>query len=176
MGTGNIGMKIASYLKKLGMTIHGLKNHKMENVENSGLIDEYYYPDNLNGFLASCDYICNILPSTPATTGLLSGNRLEVCAFRKPAFINVGRGDVIDEDSLIHALNAGWISKAFLDVVPIEPLPHSSKLWEMENVVITPHASGPYFTDTLASVFLENLKLYLDEKPLNFQIDFGVEY
>nr|XP_002130283.1 uncharacterized protein LOC100178832 [Ciona intestinalis] len=166
LGAGNIGTKIAELLKAVGMRVIGFKNHQVD--RDDGLFDEFYYPDNLDMFLSSCDFICNILPSTPNTIGLLSGKRLEICEPRKPAFINVGRGNIIDEKSLIQALTNGWISKAFLDVLHEEPLLPSSKLWEMDNVVITPHVSGPFVKGQLTLMFKENLKLYIQE--LKFQV------
>ncbi|XP_078485340.1 uncharacterized protein in proB 3'region-like [Ciona intestinalis] len=169
LGTGNIGSKIAELLKAVGMRVIGFKNRKV--IRNDGPFNKLYYPENLDEFLASCDFICNILPSTPSTLGLLSEKRLKVCKSRKPAFINVGRGSILDEESLIQALTNGWISKAFLDVLPEEPLPPSSKLWEMNNVVITPHVSGPLFKGQTTSVFKENLELYAQGKPLNFQVN-----
>ena len=77
---------------------------------------------------------------------LLSGDVLKACSKeyggKGPIFMNVGRGDVISEASLLAALDDGWISGAILDVFEIEPLPKESRLWEMSNVVISPHVSG----------------------------------
>ena len=82
--------------------------------------------------------------------------------------INIGRGDVINEKDLIKALKKGWIAGAGLDVFETEPLPDSSPLWEMDNVILTPHVSGftPYYDDRAVDLFITNLHRYLDGDPL----------
>lgn len=84
--------------------------------------------------LSSVDYIVNVLPHTSETAGMLSGDVLKICAEKRPVFINVGRGSIIDEASLLQALEKGWISAAILDVFPVEPLPTSSALWDHPKV------------------------------------------
>ena len=80
-----------------------------------------------------------------------SGNIFNICKDRQSFFINVGRGDVIDEKSLVFALKEGWISGAVLDVVETEPLPQDSELWDMPGVTITPHCSAISFSSQASS-------------------------
>lgn len=143
LGLGDIGKCIAKYCKALGMTTWAMGRTARQEIPS--YIDEYRTTADLTELLKSCDYICNILPSTPDTKNLLSGNVLQVCNARQSCFINIGRGDVIDEASLVNALKTGWISGAILDVFEKEPLPKDSELWDMPGVTITPHCSGPSF-------------------------------
>ena len=145
LGLGDIGQEIAKACKALGMTVWGIG--RREKSDRQATVDHYTTLSRLPEVLQSCDYVCNILPSTPATKYLLSGNVLESGKDKRPVFINIGRGDVIDEKSLIHALNEGWISGAILDVFEVEPLPKESPLWKMPQVVITPHMAALSFPE-----------------------------
>ena len=148
LGLGDIGQNLAKTCKALSMTVWGVgRTDKSDRLE---FVDHYTTLSGLPEVLQSCDYVCNILPSTPATKYLLSGNVLESGKDKHPVFINVGRGDVIDEKSLIHALNEGWISGAILDVFEVEPLPKESALWKMPQVVITPHVAGVFCTEEVS--------------------------
>ena len=105
-------------------------------------VDESFGVENLSECLKQCDYLCNVLPSTPSTKGMLSGSVLESCKERKTVLINVGRGDVIRDEEILQALNNEWISGAILDVFEKEPLPKDSALWTHPNITITPHVAG----------------------------------
>ena len=87
--------------------------------------------------------------------------------------LNVSRGKIVDEEVLVRALEEKWIEGAALDVFVEEPLPLKSKLWQMENVVITPHVAGitGHFAEDVTDVFCENLRHYLNNEPLNFVVD-----
>lgn len=105
-------------------------------------VDRYIRMDGLTELLQSSDYVVNVLPSTPGSVGLLSGEVLRSCSAeaggKRATFVNVGRGDVISEESLLRALREGWISGALLDVFAVEPLPKSSELWDLPGVVVSP--------------------------------------
>ena len=137
LGLGDIGKEIARVCKALGMTVWAVGRRQRQ--EKPPNVDQYRTLEFLPEVLQSCDYFCNVLPSTSVTYHLLSGNALECCSEKKPVFINIGRGDVIDETSLVNALQKGWISGAILDVFEKEPLPKDSPLWDMPQVTITPH-------------------------------------
>ncbi|KAJ8951894.1 hypothetical protein NQ318_019872 [Aromia moschata] len=131
-------------------------------------ISRYFNKDGLIVFLQSCDYIVNILPSTMETRGLLNGNVLENCKGRGVVFINVGRGSIISEETLVKAVNEEWLSGAILDVFEREPLREESPLWKMPNVSI-------HFSSCLRSVskakdiaeqFKENLQLFQQNLPI----------
>lgn len=155
LGLGDIGQSVAKGCKALGMTVWGVG--RKEKSDRQDFVDHYTTLSRLPEVLQSCDYVCNILPSTPATKYLLSGNVLKSGKGNCPVFINLGRGDVIDEKSLVHALNEGWISGAILDVFEVEPLPKESALWKMPQVVITPHVAAISFPEDVSS----NLKILM---------------
>lgn len=145
LGLGDIGEYIAKMCKALGMTVWGVG--RREKSDRQDTVDHYTTISRLPEVLQSCDYVCNLLPSTPATKYLLSGRVLESGKDKRPVFINVGRGNVIDEKSLIYALDQGWISGAILDVCEVEPLPKESPFWKMPQVIITPHIAAISFPE-----------------------------
>jgi len=118
-----------------------------------------------------CSDNCQFLRHIGIFLFFLPGDRLQACSAKKPGFINVGRGDIIDELSLINALNQGWISSAFLDVFETEPLPSTSPLWTMENVTITPHVSGVTMPGDASKAFCRNLGRYIKGQPLLYNFD-----
>ena len=148
LGLGDIGRTVAKACKALNMTVWGVV--RSEKREKESFVDHYMTVSQLSEALRSCDYVCNVLPSTPATKHLLSGSILESGKDKKPVFINIGRGDVISESSLVNALNRGWLSGAILDVFEVEPLPKESELWRMSQVVITPHIAALTFSSEVS--------------------------
>ncbi|XP_076366480.1 glyoxylate/hydroxypyruvate reductase A-like isoform X2 [Tachypleus tridentatus] len=145
-GAGNLGSTVAKFLKQRGATVLGL----VRSTPKTGKSDFDKLVIDFSEILPDCDYICNLLPSTPHTKGLLNGEVLKMCQ-KKPFFINVGRGDVISEEDLIHALNQGWILGGTLDVFIEEPLPTSSPLWNRPEV---------------AKFFFENYQRFMTGKEL----------
>ncbi|XP_031565222.1 uncharacterized protein LOC116300485 isoform X2 [Actinia tenebrosa] len=174
LGFGDIGKEVAKYCKALGMTIWAMG--RTPRTELPPNVDNFRTQSGLKEVLESSDYICNILPSTPTTKNLLSGDVLEVCKCRQSVFINVGRGDVISEEGLLRALKNGWIAGAVLDVFEVEPLPKSSELWDMPGVTITPHCAAISFAEEVAEVFAKNYKLFEQGKPLNYLVDVSRGY
>ncbi|XP_076366465.1 uncharacterized protein LOC143255140 isoform X4 [Tachypleus tridentatus] len=152
---------VAKFLKQRGATVLGLVRsaHKTGKPEFDKLVTDF------SEILPYCDYICNLLPSTPHTKGLLNGEVLKMCQ-KKPFFINVGRGDVISEEDLIHALNQGWILGAALDVFIEEPLPTSSPLWNRPEIIITPHVGSLSKAEGVAKFFFENYQRFMTGKEL----------
>ena len=148
LGLGDVGQTVAKACKALGMTVWGVGRRELSNTP--AFVDHYKTLSSLREVLQSCDYVCNILPSTPATKYLLSGSVLESGKDNQPVFINVGRGDIIDENSLVNALNQGWISGAILDVFEVEPLPKESPFWKLPQVIITPHMAGLSFPEQVS--------------------------
>ena len=131
--------------------------------------------DDADAVVRRSDVLLAALPSTPATRGLLDGGRLERCE-RRPLFLNVGRGDVVSEASVLAALNAGKIREAVLDVFVDEPLPASSPLWAHDGVRITPHVAALSTPRDVASVFAENLDRFLGGRELLYGVDWAKGY
>jgi D-2-hydroxyacid dehydrogenase (NADP+) len=114
---------------------------------------------------------------TPETRGMIGERELK--AMKKSAYIiNVARGPIIQEKALIKALEEGWIAGAGLDVFEEEPLPEDSPLWDMDNVIITPHHAGTStrHLDRVVELFAENLRRYQDGDDLINVVDKRMAY
>lgn len=120
----------------------------------------FHGKDQLNTFLADLDLLVITLPLTPATRNMLSKEQFDILSKKKTFVSNVGRGAVINTDDLIAALDAKQIRGAALDVTEPEPLDESSKLWDYNNVVITPHCAGNsnHFNERTFKILRHNLE------------------
>lgn len=162
VGMGPIGLEIARLGAALGMHVEG--------VRRSPRGDEpcpTFPMDELDAVLARSRWIACALPLTDDTRGLFDARRFALM----PAgsrFMNVGRGELVDEDALVAALASGHLAGAGLDVFATEPLPAASPLWTMENVIVTPHNSGTSTSTAgrATAIFLENLGHWVDGEPL----------
>jgi phosphoglycerate dehydrogenase-like enzyme len=120
--------------------------------------------------LRDADFVVVLVPLTPETTGLVGADAL--AAMKSTAWlVNIARGAVVNETALAEALEQRRIAGAVLDVFATEPLPPHHPLWRMDNVVITPHISGPSTPEEIAPVFNDNLARYLAGKPLRHVVD-----
>ena len=175
-GIGDIGSTIARSLKYgFGAeNIVGLsRTSKADDPEYLELYNKLYTVSELDDLLEneSLDYIICVLPHTTETKYLLNCERLNKCKKSKPWLINVGRGSLISTDELLNALDFGILNGAVLDVFESEPLDPNNKLWNKENVIITPHVSGLTFTQDLVDVFVHNLDRYLKDEELDYLVD-----
>jgi glyoxylate/hydroxypyruvate reductase A len=123
--------------------------------------------DELPWLLSQADFLVSTVPLTPSSRGFIGAAELALLP-TGAVVINVSRGPIFDEDALIAALASGHIGGASLDVFRTEPLPADSPLWEMPNVMVTPHASGTHdhVSDYTTDLFLENLGRYVAGRPL----------
>ncbi|XP_044742843.1 glyoxylate/hydroxypyruvate reductase A-like [Chrysoperla carnea] len=174
LGLGQISSLVAQNLNLLGGNLICLGRSNRNSFPS--FINKYYTTENLNEFLSNCDYVINVLPSTKETIGLLNNDVLKHCAKRSAVFINIGRGSIIAENDLINALNNKWISGAILDVFELEPLPKESPLWDMPQVLITPHVSGTSRAKDIAEQFAKNYELYCSESKIPTTVDFSTGY
>lgn len=171
IGTGSIGQHIAHTAKHFGMTVLGISRSGRE----AAGFDHTYQLPALNNVLSRADVVVSVLPSTPQTRGLFDAQRIN--HFKPGAiFFNVGRGDAVDEGALIQALRHGNVGAAVLDVFTTEPLPTASPLWDMPNVVITPHNSGYSFPEQIVTRFSRNYLRYIEGKPMEGMVDFNLGY
>ena len=172
-GLGGIGQQVAKRCKALGMTVLGVKR-QVSDVEN---VDEVHALADLDQIIGRADHIVLTLPGTAQTERLLDAHLLGLA---KPGVtvVNVGRGTVIDQDALIDALRSGQVGFAALDVFEHEPLEAGSPLWDLENVLISPHSGGldSKEDERICDIFCENLKLYLAGRPLNNVVDPNLGY
>ncbi|XP_064472004.1 glyoxylate/hydroxypyruvate reductase A-like isoform X2 [Ornithodoros turicata] len=174
LGAGVIGNEVATTLRQFGSNVYGLARRRRNVAEMSHSSFQHIF-DSLHDLLKECDYIINVLPSTPETTGMLNGDVLEQCV-KKPVFINIGRGTIINEESLINALRNKWISGAILDVHTVEPLPRESLLWTAPNVIITPHISGPSRSHEIVKSFMINFEHFMKNEELEHVFSFKTGY
>ncbi|XP_046547029.1 glyoxylate/hydroxypyruvate reductase A-like [Haliotis rubra] len=176
LGLGCIGREAARTCKFFGMKVWGMTRTEVKEDKKSPYVDEYRTESSLHEILSECDYIVSILPSTEQTRGLLSGDAFSYCKNKKTTFINVGRGDVTDEESILKALRNKWLQYAALDVHNPEPLPASSPLWSEPGVIITPHISGglilyPGYQEDRAELFVKQYRRYVNNEPLEYVVD-----
>lgn len=170
VGIGNIGREVAVRARAFGMRLAGVKRTVREDDEAWDYADELYTNEELHGALGEADYVVATLPGTPETHHLLDD---EAIRSTKPGayFVNIGRGSVVDEAALVSALRQEHLSGAALDVFETEPLPEESPLWELENVIISPHSTDmvpELVNERQTELFCENLRRYLKgEKLLN---------
>ena len=159
VGLGRIGERIGEIAKAFDMEVSGVvRNLDKKRKTNFKL----FSIKDLGNAIKDADFIVNCLPGTEHTKGIFNKKILD--KFKKSAyFINIGRGTSVVEADLIKALEKKKIAGAGLDVFETEPLPPDSKLWNLENVIITPHYSGwtPKYTDRVIEIFCQNLKPYL---------------
>ncbi|RLN72763.1 hypothetical protein BBJ28_00006292 [Nothophytophthora sp. Chile5] len=176
LGLGEIGQEIGRTLKASGFQVVGFKRRLSEEDKKALAPSADRVSTELSDVLAQSDYLVNVLPSTDATRHLLTETNLQVCSKKKPVFINVGRGDVISESTILNALDKELFSKAVLDVFEQEPLPQESALWSHPKVIVTPHISGSVFPEDVADVFVKNLNRRLEGQPLMYQMDWSNGY
>jgi phosphoglycerate dehydrogenase-like enzyme len=170
IGLGGIGRRIAQLGRAFGMRVLGLR--RSASATSDPDVDELYPPQRLRDLLGASDYVVLAVPLTPETERMIGEH--ELLAMRPTAYlVNVSRGRVIDEQALIRALQSGWIAGAGLDVTVEEPLPKDSPLWDMPNVILTPHMSGltDQYSARLTAIFTENLRRYRAGKPLLHIVD-----
>ncbi len=166
VGLGDIGRSIARVARALGMRVLGVTRSGRPVRE----AERVYRVAHLARALAEADFVVVLLPLTPATAGLVG---VDALAAMKPTawLLSIGRGAVVDEAALLAALTQRHIAGAVLDVFASEPLPPHHPLWRLDNVVITPHISGPSTPEEIAPVFNDNLVRYLAGRPLRHVVD-----
>jgi phosphoglycerate dehydrogenase-like enzyme len=170
VGVGSIGGEVAKRAAALGMRVMAVREHPEK--ESPQGVEQVFGPHQLDEFLGQPDYVVLAAPVTPSTTSLMNAARL---ARMKPeaCLINVSRGPLVDEAALADALRQRRLGGAALDVFLKEPLPPDSPLWEVENLLITPHTAA--LTDQLwprhYALIRENLRRYLAHEPLLAMVD-----
>jgi phosphoglycerate dehydrogenase-like enzyme len=169
VGVGSIGRAIGSRCLDLGMLVRGVGTTARGGDDVFRVV---HGADELADAVAWADYVVAVLPGTPATTHAFDAATF---AAMKPTarFINVGRGSTVEEDALVDALREGRLAGAALDVFEDEPLAEDHPLWDLPNVVVSPHMSGDFagWRQALVELFLDNLRRYLTGEPLRNVVD-----
>jgi phosphoglycerate dehydrogenase-like enzyme len=169
VGVGSIGREIARILKRMDFVVSGVGRSARGSDPDFGRV---HGVSDLNSCLAEVDYVVLVTPLTPQTLGFFG--TAQFSAMKPTArFINLGRGELIDEAALLKALQDDQIAGAGLDVFCTEPLPAESPFWDLDNVIVSPHMSGDYrgHQEAMADVFLENFDRFREGRELLNLID-----
>jgi D-2-hydroxyacid dehydrogenase (NADP+) len=168
IGLGAIGREIARLARALGLTVIGVRRSPRRPDDP---VDEMCAPPALHSVLPRANWVALACPLTEETRGIIGRREIELLP-EGARIVNIARGEVIDEAAMIEALQTGRLGGAYLDVFATEPLPPESPLWEMPNVIITPHNSAvSQGNDRRAtSIFLRNLKAWGKGEPLENEV------
>jgi phosphoglycerate dehydrogenase-like enzyme len=171
VGLGNIGRRIAQVAHAFGMKVLAMRFSTHGN-EPDPDVDQSYPVEQLRSMLGLCDYVVLSMPLTERTAKMIG--EAELRAMRPDAYlVNIARGGVLDEPALIRALQEGWIAGAGLDVTDPEPPQDDNPLYDLPNVILTPHVAGAteHYERRLAELFADNLRRYRAGQPLRNQYD-----
>lgn len=176
VGLGDLGYEIAKRLKAFECHIIAVKRTQSMVPQ---YVDELYTIDQLDSLLPQADYVILTLPQTPQTIHMFNKKRL--LSMKKDAMlINVGRGSAICSEDLVSVLSQGHLYGAALDVVEEEPLTLNHPLWDFDNVLLTPHASGGYVwrsaRDYFTQLVIRNIEHLKKKEPLENEVDFQTGY
>ena len=165
------GMRVLALRRSAGRAKQGYASERTGDAAGA-VPTRLYAPEALHEMLPECDYVVIAVPLTPETVHLIGPAELK--AMKPSAYlVNIARGPIVDETALVQALDQGWIAGAGLDVFEQEPLPADSPLWNLENVLISPHVAGftPRYDERATALFAENLGRYLSGEPLLNLVD-----
>ncbi len=165
VGLGGIGREVARLLSAAGVEVLGAgRGGHQYDVPG---VTSYVPSDQLDRALPDVDALVLACPLTEQTRGLIGARQLGLMQ-RGAVLVNVSRGPVVDEDALVDALRSGHLGGACLDVFAVEPLPSGSPLWELPNVVISPHSASTVAAENerITDLFCENLRRWLSGQPL----------
>ena len=175
VGPGPIGRATAARARALGLTVEAVGR----SARDDDVFGRVHAGDRLHEALGRADHVLDALPLTEGTRNIFDAQAF--AAMRPRArFYNVGRGGTVDESALIEALRGGGIAGAALDVYEEEPLPASSPLWAMPNVIVSPHICGDFdgWEEAVVAVFVDNLGRFVRGEALRNRVDlhagFGV--
>src|SRR4029077_10934198 len=168
VGIGRVGQEVARHGKRMDMRVTGMRRSDAAVRDADNLFDRA----DLHAMVREADFLVLAAPHTPETEGIIGEAELAVL---KPSavLINIGRGALVDEEALIHALQEKRLAGAALDVFREEPPPQDSALWEMPNVIISPHSASTVAQENarITDIFCDNLRRYLDGQPLRNVLD-----
>ena len=168
LGTGSIGCALANTAKALGFTAYGINRSGIPPKDSP--FEEVFHITEMSNAFKQANVIVSTLPKTEQTVGLLNIETLSDC--NGALLFNVGRGDVIDNYGLLHALESQSLSHAFLDVFINEPLSQECPYWHHPNITVTPHIAAISFPEQVFEQFTENYLRWRDGFSLLNLVDF----
>ena len=160
LGLGALGQAVAGALVGLGFSVSGWSRSP----KNIAGVQTHHGAGGLQTALSTAEIAILLLPNTPATQNILNTQTLAQLP-KRAAIINAGRGELIDDDALLSALNAGHIANATLDVFRVEPLPKDHPYWAHKNVTVTPHIASETRPDAASNVIAENIRRGEEQEP-----------
>ncbi len=169
VGFGGVGRRIAELVAPLKTRILATDMFPIDKPDH---VEALWPPDKLGDLLTASEFVFLCVPLTPSTRGMI--RRAELARMQAGSFlINVARGPLVIEADLVDALVRGHLAGAALDVTEREPLPAESRLWDLPNVIITPHVGGQsrFRIDQMTDFFCDNLARYLQGQPLRNLVD-----
>jgi phosphoglycerate dehydrogenase-like enzyme len=170
IGAGQVGGRIAAIGKAFGMRVlAGVRSAAAGRAASMG-VDAVFPPDKLHAVLPEADAVVLIAPHTPDTENLIDERAFDLMK-HGVVFVNIGRGLCVDEEAMIARLRSGKIGFAALDVARTEPLPASSPLWDMPNVLISPHSASTVGAENsrITDIFCHNLRCYLEGRQADMR-------
>ncbi len=172
VGLGAIGTQVARVAKALRMRVVGVRRRVALGTPAGSDVDRLVGTDQLMDVLGEADFLVLIAPHTDETEGMIGAAELA----RLPAgavVINIGRGALIDEPALVEALRSGHLGGAYLDVFAQEPLPKDSPLWDMDNVLVSPHSgsTSDRENERITDLLIDNLRRWKAGDPLRNVLD-----
>ncbi len=188
VGYGSLGREVARLSQAFGMKVLALKRDPVQHADpgwflpgtgdpHGSIPDRFFGPEQRAELLAQSDFIVVTLPLTPPTRCFIGAREFE--AIKPDAYlVNVGRGEVIDQEAMIRALQEKRLGGAGLDVFEREPLEAESPLWDLEHAILTPHVAGSFrgYLDRACELFAENLRRFVGGAPLLNQVDLALGY
>jgi phosphoglycerate dehydrogenase-like enzyme len=176
VGFGKSGREIGWRAKALGMNVIAVDEQP---VDGDPIVEEVWGRSRLNDLLEQSDYVVVTAPYTPRNENMIGADEL---ALMKPTarIVVTSRGRLVDHNALVAALKSGQIAGAGLDTTIVEPLPADNELWDLPNVIITPHIAGNSEQELLdkrtVDIFAENLRRYVSGQPLINTVDKELQY
>ncbi len=176
LGMGDIGSDYAKLAKAMGAYVIGVRRTDSNKPD---YVDELYLTEDLHKALPKADVIAVCLPGTAKTAKMINADTISMMK-DGVIILNIGRGSIIDTDALCDALDSGKIGGAGLDVTDPEPLPSEHKLWNYDNVLITPHISGGFNQEKtrtkMIDIFFDNLHKFMNNERLQNEVDLKEGY
>jgi len=177
VGLGKNGRLVATLAAAHGMRVLATKRTTQGYVPQNLGVDQLYAPADIKKMLPQCDYVSMTVPTTPDTYKMMD---YEMFKTMKPGavFINNSMGTTVVQDDLIRAIKEGHLRGAAIDVYEKEPVPADSPLWSMPNVLMSPHSASccMYEDANIANLFIDNLRRYLDGRPLRNAVRPELQY
>ncbi|PMH46216.1 2-ketoacid reductase [Vibrio sp. 10N.286.49.B3] len=172
LGTGSIASHLATTAKAFGIRVLGINRTGIPPKHSP--FDATYHVNELNSVLRDCDIVVNTLPKTDDTINLLDESALNAC--QGSILFNVGRGDTVNSQALLDALESDCINHAFLDVFINEPISQTCPYWQHPKVTVTPHIAALSFPAQVVELFSANYHAWHDGFSLNHQVEFERGY